>query len=240
MKTTFKSALVATAFGAALIAAPQAFAAKKDAPAAASGVVSAIGVINPEGILVSSTAFQTAEQQRPVTYKATIDAAQAREQQIQAQLKPLADKFNADRAAPKPNTAALQQQFNQIQQLRQAGDQELQEMLQPLELSRQYVIEQIEDKLGTAVDQAMAKRGVSIVLRRDSVIKANGAYDLNQAVLAELNTLIPAAQLVPPQGWMPRAEREAAAQQAAQQGGAQPGAAPAKPAQPAGPAPDGR
>jgi Skp family chaperone for outer membrane proteins len=238
MKTTFKSALAATALGAALIAAPQAFAAKKDAPAA-SGVVSAIGVINPEGILVSSTAFQTAEQQRPVTYKATIDAAQAREAQIQAQLKPLADKFNTDRAAAKPNNAALQQQFAQIQQLRQSGDQELQEMLQPLELSRQYVIEQIEDKLGTAVDQAMAKRGVSIVLRRDAVIKANGAYDLNQAVLTELNALIPSAQLVPPQGWMPRAEREAAAQRAAQQGAQQGGAA-AKPAQPAGPAPDGR
>ena len=241
MKSLIKSALFASAFGAALIAAPQAaLAAKK--PAAPTGPVLAqgIGVINPEGIVLASTAFQQAENLRPQTYKTTIDAARAREEQIQAQMKPLVDKFNADRAAAKPNTASLQQQYNQLQQIRAAGDQEIEEMLQPLDLSRQYVVEQIEDKLGVAVDNAMTKRNVTLVLRRDSVIKANAGYDMNQDVLTELNALLPMAQLVPPEGWMPRAAREAAAAQAAQQGAAAPGAAPAQPVQPAGPQPDGR
>ncbi|MFM9935457.1 MAG: OmpH family outer membrane protein, partial [Novosphingobium sp.] len=58
-------------------------------------------------------------------------------------------------------------------------------------------------------------------------------YNLNQDILNELNTVIPTAQLVPPAGWMPRAQREAAAQQAAAQGAAAPAA-------PAGKQPEGR
>ena len=36
----------------------------------------------------------------------------------------------------------------------------------------------------------------------------NNAYNLNQAIIAELNTLLPSAQLVPPAGWQPREVRE--------------------------------
>ena len=163
-----------------------------------------------------------------MTYKATIDAAQKRKTQIEDQLKPLYTKLDTDAKNPKADRNLLQQQAVQIRQIQQSGEQELQKMLAPIDQSRQYVLEQIEDKLGTAMEQAMAKRGVTMVVRRESVLRYDPAYDLNQAVLAELNVLLPAAQLVPPQGWMPRAEREAAAAQAQQQAPA--GAQPAKPA----------
>jgi hypothetical protein len=52
----------------------------------------------------------------------------------------------------------------------------------------------------------------------------NNAYNLNQDILNELNTLLPSAQLVPPTGWEPRELREARAQQAAA-AGQQPAAA---------------
>ena len=220
MKTLTKPALLASAlFGIALAAAPQvALAAKDKAPAAPAAAATVVGVANPEAIVVSSTAFQTAEKQRPTTYKATIDAAQSRKAQIEAQLKPLVEKLDADAKNPKADRNALQQQAIQIRQIEQSGEQELQKMLAPIDQSRQYVLEQIEDKLGTAIQQAMGKRGVTVVVRRDSVLRYDPSLDLNQAVLAELNTLLPSAQLVPPQGWLPRAEREAAAAQAAQQG----------------------
>lgn len=235
MKTMIHRALLGSALGLAIVAAPQAAFAAKEAPAA-KGIVAGIGVVNPEGIVFNSAAYQQAENLRPTTYKATIDAAQTRKAQIDAQLKPLIDKLEADAKNPKADRNALQQQAQQIRQIQQAGDQELQQIIAPLEMSRMYVIEQLEDKLGTALQQAMAKKGVTLAIRQDTVVRGEPAYDLNQAVLAELNALLPSAQLVPPQGWMPRAQREAAAAQAAQQG-AQPGAAPA---QPAGPAPEGR
>ena len=92
------------------------------APAMAAGpIVPGLGVANLEAVRVNSNAFKSAAQQRQTTYKAQIDQANSRAQQIQAQLKPLADKFEADRRGGKTSEAALQQQVASIQQLQQSG-----------------------------------------------------------------------------------------------------------------------
>ena len=154
--------------------------------------------------------------------------------EVDARVKPLYDKFEADQKAAKPDQNALRAQAAQIQQLEQAGEREIQQMAEPLNVAQQYIIEQISDKLTAATQAAMTKRKITLVLDSQSVLKADGVYNLNQDILNELNTLIPSAQLVPPAGWMPRAQREAAAQQAAQQAATAPAAAPA------GKAPEGR
>ena len=205
------------------------------APAAAQAV-KGIAVANPTAIVALSNAFKVAEAQRPVTYKAQIDQANARKAQIEAQLRPMATKLQADAQAPTAaaNQAALQQQYAQIQQIEQSGQNEINQILQPVALSRAYVVEQIGDKLEQATKQAMAKQKIDILLDSGSVINAGEAYNLNQAILNEVNVLLPGAQLVPPAGWLPRAQRD---QQAQQQG-----AAPAAAAAPATPAtkPKGR
>lgn len=199
------------------------------APAAAQAV-KGIAVANPTAIVALSNAFKVAEQQRPVTYKAQIDQANARKTQIEAQLRPMATKLQADAQAPNAasNQAALQQQYAQIQQIEQSGQNEINQILQPVALSRAYVVEQIGDKLEQATKQAMTKQKIEILLDAQSVINAGEPYNLNQAILNEVNVLLPSAQLVPPAGWLPRAQRE---QQAQQQGGAP--AATAAPATPA-------
>ncbi|NLR71289.1 OmpH family outer membrane protein [Novosphingobium sp. ERN07] len=185
------------------------------ASAQAGGTIAqGIAIANPSAVVAASSAYQTAQTQRPTTYKPQIDQANARKTQIEAQLKPLIDKLQADSKAANPNRAALQQQYDQIQQIEQAGQAEIQKILEPLNLSQQYVLEQIGDKLDAATQAAMDKKKISLVLDSQSVIKAGQAYNLNQDILAELNKLIPSAQLVPPAGWMPRAQREQ--QQAAQ------------------------
>ncbi len=229
MKTAFASALLA---GLALVAiSPNAAVAQ-----AAGGVVApGVAIANPSAVVAASAAYQTAQQQRPTTYKPQIDQANARKTQIEAQLKPLIDKLQADSRAANPNRTALQQQYEQIQQIEQAGQAEIQKILEPLNLSQQYVLEQIGDKLDAATQAAMDKKKITLVLDSQSVIKAGQAYNLNQDILVELNKLIPSAQLVPPAGWLPRAQREQQAQaQAAQQ------PAGAAPAQPAKKAPEGR
>jgi Skp family chaperone for outer membrane proteins len=192
------------------------------APAAAQAV-KGIAVANPTAIVVQSNAYKAADTQRAVTYKAQIDQANTRKTQIEAQLRPLGTKFEADARAANPNQASLQQQYNQIQQIEAAGQQEINQILSPIALSRAYVVEQISDRLEAATRQAMAKQKVTLLLDSQSVINADQTYNLNQAILNELNALIPNAQLVPPQGWLPRAQRE---QQAAAAGqGQQPAAA---------------
>lgn len=205
------------------------------APVAAQAVAG-IGVADQRRAVVESSAFVNANNARPTTYKAQYDAAQAKSNQIRQQLEPLVNKFNTDVQAPnaQQNQAALQQQLSQIQQLRDQGSQEVQEILQPVALSEAYVLEQISDKFDQAVRQAMTKRKVSIVLEAGATLARADGYDITKDITAELNALIPSAQLVPPQGWLPRQQREAqAAQQAAQQGQA-------RPAAPAAQQPEGR
>jgi len=202
---------------------------------ATSGTVTpGIAIANPSAVVAASSAYQTAQTQRPTTYKPQIDQANARKAQIEAQLKPLVDKLQADSKAANPNRAALQQQYEQIQQIEQAGQQQIQQILEPLNLSQQYVLEQIGDKLDAATQAAMDKKKITLVLDSQSVIKAGQVYNLNQDILAELNKVIPSAQLVPPAGWLPRAQREQQAQAQAQ------AAQPATAAQPAKKAPEGR
>mgnify|MGYP001187712691 FL=1 len=209
------------------LAAKPAWAAKREeAPAAAAPsdggtVVPGLGIANLDAVVANSNAFKVAEQQRETTYKPQYDQAKARNDQLTAQIKPMIDKFNADRAGGKVTDAVLQQQAITIQQLQEKGKGELQQILQPVGLSQAYVQEQIEDKLNDALKAAMKKRSISIVISPDAVIAFNGgAYNLNQDILNELNTALPAAQLVPPAGWEPRQMGGARAQRAAQRPGA--------------------
>ncbi|MBS0475506.1 MAG: OmpH family outer membrane protein [Proteobacteria bacterium] len=218
--------------------APAATPAPVAAPASTGTVVPGIGVADINGAMAGSNAFTVAQQQRAVTYKSTYDAAQTKAKALEAQLKPLIDKFNADRQGGKVPTATLQQQAQAIQAIQAGGKQEIERLLMPASLSEAYVQEQIEDKIDQAVKNAMNKRGVTLLLAPQAVMAIQAsAYDLNPAIVAELNTLLPTATLVPPAGWEPRQVREARAQQAQQQGGTAP--AP-RPATPAGPQPDSR
>lgn len=251
MKLIRNSALVAAVSLVALSANP-AFAEKKDknapaaapaapaAPAATSNVVQGIAVANLQAAIANTDAFRVAQQQRPVTYKPQIDQAQARGNALEAQIKPMIDRFNAARQGtmtPALQTQ-LQTQARAIQELQEKGKQEIQQILLPAALSEAFVNEQIEDKLDQAVQSAMTKNRVSLLLQPGAVIARANAYDLTDEIVTELNALLPTAQLVPPQGWEPREVREARAQQAAQQAGNRPAAA--APAAPAGPQPEGR
>jgi len=235
MKHIVKSAIAASL----MLGTGLSFAITQPAMAQASGtVVPGLAIANLDAVVANANAFRTAETQRQTTYKAQIDQATARSNALNAQLKPLADKFNADRQGGKVGQAALEQQAASIQQLQQSGQAELQRMLQPVALSRAYVQEQIDDKMDQAVKNAMGKKKISLLLSPQSVLAVNNnAYNLNQDILTELNMLLPSAQIVPPAGWLPREVREQQAQQAGQQAPA--AAAPAAPAR-SGTQPSGR
>lgn len=214
MKNIVMSALAAGLLMAS--GAPVAYAQAASAPA-----ITGIAVANLDAVIANSNAFRTAQQQRPTTYKAQLDQAEARRNALTAQLQPLVNKFNTDRQAANPNQTSLGQQAETIQRLQQSGQAELERILEPVALSEAYVQEQISDKLDQAVKTAMTKNKVSLLLNPQAIVALNNnAYNLNQAILTELNALLPSAQLVPPQGWEPREVREARAAQ--QQAGQQP------------------
>jgi len=234
MNKLSKTLVLVSSMAIAMVAAQPALAAKAAPVAASTGeggtVVPGIAVASFDAVIGNSNAFKTADAQRQTTYKAQFDQAKSRNDALNAQIKPLVDKFNADRAGGKVADSVLQQQVVSIQTLQENGRNELQRILAPVSLSQAYVNEQIEDKLNDAVKAAMKKKSISLLLSPDAILAVNGgAYNLNQDILNELNTLLPSAQLVPPSGWEPRQIREQRAQAQAAQG-----------AQPAAPAPSGR
>lgn len=244
MKTSFKAALiVALMLGTAnsASAAPARRAAAPAAAAAGAGatsgqIVAGLAVADFDAVRDNSDAVRAAGQQRPTTYKAQLDAYTARAAVLQAQLNPMIEKINKDAAAPNPNQADLVAQNTAIQKFQESAKAELAALSKPVVYSELFVKEQVEAKMEAAVKAAMAKHRVSIILNPQAVTAINnGAYNLNAAILAEVNALIPTAQLVPPANWEPLEVRQARAQQAAQQGQA-PAPAPAA-AAPASPAP---
>ena len=146
------------------------------------------------------------------------------------------DKLNADASGPKPDRAALQAQYAQIQQLEQSGQRELQQIIEPEKLAEQFVVEQIADKLDAATQAAMTKRKITFVVDSQSMVKADPIYNLNPDIIEQLNLIGPSVSVTPPAGWLPRQQREqqaqaqaAAAAEAAQAGAAQaPAAGPKK------------
>ena len=210
MKTMFKPAMAA-ALAAAALATPV-----MSTPAMAQAA-ERIGVVNLPAVIANSSAYQTAQTQRQTTYSAQIQQAQQREAALNAQLQPLVQAFNTARQQPNADNGALQQQLAQLQQLRQSGSEELSTILAPVALSQAYVEEQIQAQLGAAIENAARRQGVTMVLSPEVVLHAEASHNLNEAVLAELNALIPAAQLVPPAGWLPRELREQAAAVSGQQ-----------------------
>lgn len=250
MTNLFKFAL-GSAMAAVLIAQPSFAQARKPVAAAPAPVATAprgtvaagIGVADMQAAVANTNAYRNSVQQRQQAYKPVYDAAQARLNQLQAQLKPMADQFNADRTAKKPD-AVLQTEYAAIQQAQQQGEAEIKQILIPANTSDEYVVEQITDKLPQAVQNVMGRRGLTLLLNPDAVILSAQPYDVTAALVAELNVLIPSAQITPPPGWVPRREREAQAQQRQQAAGTAPAATAPKtvaPAvKPAGPQPEGR
>ena len=183
-----------------------------------------LATANVQDVVVASNAFVNANQERQIVYKSQLAMAEARRTQINAQIVPLVAKFNSDRQAGNVAQAELQSQAQAIQNLQQAGVKELQTILEPVTLSEAYVREQINGVINQAITAAMDKQGITFVVPPSTVLAYNSGYNLSPAVLAELNALLPVAKVAPPQGWQPKAVRDAQAAQAAQL------AQPAKPA----------
>ncbi len=196
MKILLKAALLAAAPVIAAVALP--------------GIVSAqtvtnVAIADLDEAVSKSNAYTLAVSQIKVTYKAQIDAADARAKALTAELQPLAAAYQAAAKAPNAaqNQAALQQQLSTLQQREQSANREVQTISAPVALARAYAVEQIQLKLEAAVNAAMAKKRIGILLQPQAAIKVLPAADITNDVLAELNVAVPNVSITPPAGWQP-------------------------------------
>lgn len=220
MKTIYKAA--------ALALAPMTAIALNAAPAAAQSKTG-IAVADLQRAVGTSAAYSTARTQIQTTYKAQIDSFNSRKSAIDADLKTKGEAIQtALKAANNKPTPAIETQYQQFQQSQQTAQAELQRMSQPIALANAYVEEQITAKLSDALKAAMTKTKTDLVLSPEATVSYQPTVDITQAVVTELNTLVPSVGITPPAGWQPggRQGQAAAAPAAAAPAPATPAQAP--------------
>ncbi|MEJ7925464.1 OmpH family outer membrane protein [Sphingobium sp. AN641] len=203
MKTLFKAA--------ALGLAPMTALALASAPAIAQSK-SGIAVVDLQRAVGISSAYTTARTQMQTTYKPQIDAFNTRKAAIDADLKTKGDALQAAlRAAGNKPTPAIETQYQQFQQQQQNAQAELQRLGQPIQLADAYVQEQIGAKLSDALKAAMSKAKVDLLLTPEATVSYQPGVDITQAVVNELNALVPSVGIQPPAGWQPGRQGQPAA-----------------------------
>jgi Skp family chaperone for outer membrane proteins len=194
MKTITKSLALAAAPLAALVAVPTVVMAQA-APA--------VGVANLNEAVEKSNAWVLAANQIKITYKAQIDAFEARSRVLNGEIQPLVVAFQTAQRAPNPNQAALQTQAQAIQTRQQNAQKELGGLYQPIGRAETYAQEQIAAKLDAALKAAMVKKKVGIVLQPQATISYQPALDITADIITELNTSVPNVSISPPANWQP-------------------------------------
>lgn len=177
---------------------------------ASAQAVTNVAVANVEEAVQRSGAFTVAVGQIKTTYKAQIDAFDARQKSLQAELAPLVTAFQTAQRAPNPNQAALQTQATAIQTRQQSAQRELQTLALPFGRAQAYVEEQISAKLEPALKAAMTKRKVSLVVAPQATISYQPTADITNDIVAELNTLVPTVSIAVPANWQPGGQGQAA------------------------------
>ena len=185
-----------TAMAAALAVAGTGIAA---APAAAQA--NGIATVDLPLAVVQSQALQNGYNQIATQYQAqrtTIEQRSAQRQQ-------LAQSFdtNGDGQIDQAEAASAQDPNNATVRQIQAIDQELAQLQQPINLARAYVVQQVAQQYSAALQQVISDRNIQFVLNPEVVIYGAPAADVTDQVVAQLNSRVPAAQIVPPAGWQP-------------------------------------
>lgn len=190
----------------------------------------AVAVADVRVAAARSNAFTVASQQIQTTHKATIDQQQARGQTLQAEMNVLIAKYNEEARKSPQNQATLQAAAKAVQDKRQAAGEELQRIGAPVELALAYVEDQISVRMNEAIRGAMTARKIDLLLQPDAVLARENNVDVTDAVVAELNRLLPNVTITPPAGYEPgqlvqqrnqqmQDQARAAAQPAANQAG---------------------
>jgi Skp family chaperone for outer membrane proteins len=161
-------------------------------------------------MIASSKTFKTADAQIKAQFKAVIDQANGRAQQLDAELTAMKTKFNTDYRA-NPNNPALPAAYKAIQDKEASAKAELGRILAPVDRAYAFVEEQLAAKLPQAVSTAMAKKRVSLLVRREAVLQSTPGTDLTQDIGAELSILVPSVSITPPAGWQAGQQQQAPA-----------------------------
>ena len=197
-------------------------------PAAAQA--KAVAVADVRVAAARSNAFTVASQQIETTYKAQIDQQQSRGQTLQAEINVLIAKYNEEAKKTPQNQTALQAAAKAVQDKRQAAQTELGRIGAPVDLAIAYVEDQISVRMNEAIKAAMTAKKIDLLLNPDAVLARENNVDITDAVVTELNRILPNVSIAVPAGYQPGQLVQQRNQQLMDQARAAQGGTPAAPA----------
>jgi Skp family chaperone for outer membrane proteins len=102
--------------------------------------------------------------------------------------------------AGKQPDAALTKRINDFRTKQQQAEQQIAGRVQTLERNQAYAVQQINTRLGPAIEAVQGRRRATVVLDTGSVLKFSPSIDVTADVIAELNrTLTSVATTAPAQ-----------------------------------------
>ena len=170
-------------------------------PAAAQA--KGVAVSDVRGPAARSNAFSVASQQIETTYKAQIDQQQSRGQTLQAEINVLIAKYNEEAKKTPQNQASLQAAGKAVQDKRQSAQAELSQIGAPIDLAIAYVEDQISVRMNEAIKAAMTVKKIELLLNPDAVLARENNVDITDAVVTELNRILPNVSTAVPAGYQP-------------------------------------
>lgn len=162
-----------------------------------------IAIADMQEAVARSSAYTAAVAQIKTTYASQIAQAETRSKLLSAELQPLFAAYQAAAKAPNRNEAALSKQLSDLQKREQAARGEVAKLSAPIDRANAYAQEQISARLEDAVNAAMSKKQVGLLLQPQAAIKSSAAFDLTTDISAELNALLPSVSINPPANWQP-------------------------------------
>jgi Skp family chaperone for outer membrane proteins len=188
---------------------PQAAFAQAAAPApAAASAPGYAALADLLGAVRQSTAFTNAARQIETTYKAQIDAYNARSKPLNEELQRLQQEIQTLQNTAGTAQATLQQKVTAYQAREKAIEAELTPLGAPFERPLAYAQEQVAAKLDQAVRNAMAAKRVTILIRPEALAFALPTANITSDVVAQLNALVPSVGITPPAGWQPGQQQQ--------------------------------
>ena len=185
-------------------------------PAAAQSKTG-IAVVNLQDALARSNAMASATQQIQETYRELIEQRNARAGTLQAEVDVLTARIDEENKKPTPDRALVETMAQERQSSVESAQQELNRISAPYELAAAYAQDQITVHLTNAVANTVKRLNIDLLLRPNTVISYEPHVLVTDAIIAELNVLVPTASITPPQGYRPGqlTEQAAAAARAA-------------------------
>src|SRR3546814_11862176 len=132
------------------------------------------------------------------TYKAQIEAFNARKATLDKELQTKATEIQNAQKTAGANSATLQPKIEAFQKRRAEIQQELATLGRPIALAQAYVEEQVSSKMGDALKSAMTKNKVDLVLPPGPTVSYQPEVDNTNALVTNPTPIFPHPHIVPP------------------------------------------